>query len=386
MLKPKIAPLTSARFAAAIYVILFHTAYASGFQMPGGLRAFLSLGSAAVSFFFVLSGFILAIVYLSAGKAVDARKFWIARFARIYPLYILLFVLDTPYILFQKAATQGWYSAAWKTSADFVAGVFLLQGWYPSLNTINFPSWSLSDETFFYLLFPAVGLAIWKLKPRYAVLFGVGLYFVTVLVGLWFSHAGIAPDHSFNLPLMRAAEFVLGIVACKLFIAASHNQTYRVLLHHAALPTIIAGFALLYLAASVPLPFPHEMVSGVLLAPLSVALIVALSSEPAGIAGVMSASLPVLLGESSFALYLLHVPLWQAFVWLKLGGVRSHYIGFLVVAVLMSVCSFYFFEGPMRRKILNHLATGRQRLFADSIYWTTRPEQITADRPSSSQI
>jgi peptidoglycan/LPS O-acetylase OafA/YrhL len=359
MLKPKIAPLTSARFAAALYVILFHTAYASGFQMPAWLRTFISLGSASVSFFFVLSGFILAIVYLSSGREVDSRKFWIARFARIYPLYILLFVLDTPYILFQKAATQGWLSSAWKTSIDFIAGVFLLQGWYPSLNTINFPSWSLSDEAFFYLLFPFVGLAIWKLKPRYAILFGFGLYVVTVWVGLCFSHVGIAPDHSFDLPLMRAAEFVLGIAACKIFIAASHHQKYRVLLHHAALPTIVLGIILLYLAASVPLPFPHEMLSGVLLAPLSVALIVALSSEPAGIAGIMSAGLPVLLGESSFALYLLHVPLWQVFVWLKLGGVRSHYIGFILIAVLMSVCSFHFFEGPMRRRVLNHFGYGK---------------------------
>ena len=53
MLKSKTAPLTSARFAAAFYVILFHTAYASGLHMPPWLKTFISLGGASVSFFFV---------------------------------------------------------------------------------------------------------------------------------------------------------------------------------------------------------------------------------------------------------------------------------------------------------------------------------------------
>jgi peptidoglycan/LPS O-acetylase OafA/YrhL len=354
MLKPKIAPLTSARFAAAFYVILFHTAYASGFRLPAWFKAVISLGGASVSFFFVLSGFVLASVYLSTGQVVDSRKFWAARFARVYPLYILLFVLDTPYILFQKAAVQGWFNSGWKTAVDFIAGVFLFQAWIPPLNTINFPSWSLSDEAFFYLIFPVVGIFVWKMKPRYAALFGIGLYLVTLGVDVSLSNAGIEPDQSFKLPLMRAAEFVLGIVTSKVFIRLSREQKSRGLLHQAALPTIVVCLGLLYLASSAPLPFPREIVSGILLAPVSGALIVALSSEPLGIAGLMSADLPILLGESSFALYLLHIPLWQLFIWLRLEGVRSHYVGFILTAVLISVCSFHFFEGPMRVKILNH--------------------------------
>ena len=143
---------------------------------------------------------------------------------------------------------------------------------------------------------------------------------------------------------------MLGIVASKVFISLSSEQRHKLRLHQLALPTIVVCIALLYLASATALPFPHEMVTGVLLAPLSVALIVALSSEPVGITGLMTAELPVLLGESNFALYLLHVPLWQLFVWLKLGGVRSHYVGFLLAAVLISICSFQFFNGPWSRQ------------------------------------
>ena len=137
---------------------------------------------------------------------MNSRKFWVARFASV-PLYILLFVLDTPYIHFKRPGMQGWFQAAWNNPL-ISSLVYSLQGWYPSLNTINFPSWSFPMKLFFYLLFPSVGLTLWKMKPKHAIFFGLGLYFVTLRIDLWFSAAGIAPDHSFEIPLMRAAEFV----------------------------------------------------------------------------------------------------------------------------------------------------------------------------------
>jgi peptidoglycan/LPS O-acetylase OafA/YrhL len=76
----QIRPLTALRFIAAVYVVLFHTA-------PAGLRSvtpkFLDLGYCSVSFFFLLSGFVLAIAYLQRPIPTPKRDFWIARFARI---------------------------------------------------------------------------------------------------------------------------------------------------------------------------------------------------------------------------------------------------------------------------------------------------------------
>jgi peptidoglycan/LPS O-acetylase OafA/YrhL len=103
----KVAPLTSARFLAAIYVVMFHTAYNSGFQIPQWLKVFLSMGSYSVSFFFVLSGYILATVYLKGSGQIDLKSFWKARFGRVYPLFLLLLVLDIPYIALDRAARYG---------------------------------------------------------------------------------------------------------------------------------------------------------------------------------------------------------------------------------------------------------------------------------------
>jgi peptidoglycan/LPS O-acetylase OafA/YrhL len=59
----------------------------------------LLLFHASVSFFFLLSGYVLGLVYLREGKSVDLRKFFSARFARLYPLYLVVMTLSVPELL-----------------------------------------------------------------------------------------------------------------------------------------------------------------------------------------------------------------------------------------------------------------------------------------------
>ncbi len=80
--RPEIPALTSLRFFAALWVVLFHIREFGLWR--GGItpyRAVVQLGYLGVSFFFVLSGFIL--VYVYAGREVPKRLFWQARFARV---------------------------------------------------------------------------------------------------------------------------------------------------------------------------------------------------------------------------------------------------------------------------------------------------------------
>ena len=352
--KSKVAPLTSARFLAALYVILFHTAYDSGFAIPHWLKTFLSLGGASVSFFFVLSGYILATVYLVKEGSLDKKRFWTARFARVYPLFFVILVLDTPQILLDRVGRYGWSTSIWKTAVNFVLDVFLLQGWSQAFNAINFPSWSLSDEAFFYAIFPFVGIFVWKMRTRSAAVFGVVLYFVTLAVLMLLHRAGLKNDFAYNMPLLRSSEFILGIVAGKLHTSALRNERYRSALHKAALPLLTLCTILFCMACYVKLPIPGPILIGIFLSPIFVGIILALSSNPAVIGSLLSARLPILLGEASFALYLIHIPLWQVFQALGLGGIRSHYIGFLLTAIALSICSFIFFENAARRKILNY--------------------------------
>jgi peptidoglycan/LPS O-acetylase OafA/YrhL len=350
----KIAPLTSARFLAALYVVVFHTAYNSGFWLPHWLTAILRMGSYSVSFFFVLSGYILATVYLGGKRQFALKRFWQARFARVYPLFFLLLVLDTPYILLGRAARYGWHSALWKTAVNFGLDLAMMQGWSPAFNAINFPSWSLSDEAFFYALFPFVGAFVWRMRPRTASAFGVVLYLLTIAAGILLHRMGFPDEYAYNLPLLKASEFVLGILAAKLHMHLLVKDRNQVLLHRASLPLLITCAAVFCLAAYVKMPAPQAMVTGIFQVPVSIGFILALSSGPVGVSRALSARLPVVLGEASFALYLLHIPLWHLYQGFHLGGIRSHYIGFLLVAIGLSACSFYWFETPARRMILSY--------------------------------
>jgi hypothetical protein len=100
----KIHALTSLRFFAAFYVVLFHTVpLVFGDRMQATLtQRAISLGYVSVSFFFLLSGYILAMVYLRSGRPIDKRNFSSARFARVYPLFLVTLLADTPFVLLSR--------------------------------------------------------------------------------------------------------------------------------------------------------------------------------------------------------------------------------------------------------------------------------------------
>ena len=109
-----------------------------------------------VSFFFVLSGFILTYVYPSLSGGHRIRDFYVARIARIWPAHFVTFLL-----LLWLIPSGGWvWNGAWQIVA---ANLFLVHGWIPTACYyffFNGPSWSIWTEAFFYLAFPFL---IWRL-------------------------------------------------------------------------------------------------------------------------------------------------------------------------------------------------------------------------------
>src|SRR5438105_5116432 len=89
--RPRLPALTSLRFFAAFHVFIFHVQAIVAVFGPAWYQRLASIGYVGVSFFFVLSGFIL--VYTYEGKPIMARDFWRARFARVYPAYAFALLL-----------------------------------------------------------------------------------------------------------------------------------------------------------------------------------------------------------------------------------------------------------------------------------------------------
>ena len=95
VVRPRLPAVTSLRFFAALHVALFHMNEMGAITGPHWLKTFAGIGYVGVSFFFVLSGFIL--VYTYAGRNIVLGEFYQTRFARIYPAYLFSLVLTFPF-------------------------------------------------------------------------------------------------------------------------------------------------------------------------------------------------------------------------------------------------------------------------------------------------
>ena len=96
--RPRLPALTSLRFFAAFHVVIFHFQAMQIFIGPAWFQKLSSIGYVGVSFFFVLSGFIL--VYTYAGRPIVLNNFWRARFARIYPSYAFSLLVTAPFFFY----------------------------------------------------------------------------------------------------------------------------------------------------------------------------------------------------------------------------------------------------------------------------------------------
>ena len=95
--RPLLPALTSVRFLAACSVMLYHLGVVEVLRGPNWYESMTGVGYVGVSFFFVLSGFIL--VYSHAGRKISRARFWRSRFARIYPACLFSLVLALPFFV-----------------------------------------------------------------------------------------------------------------------------------------------------------------------------------------------------------------------------------------------------------------------------------------------
>ncbi len=164
-----IKPLTSLRFIAAVWVLLYHFKDHLGLDL--GRWGLVADGYLGVDLFFTLSGFILAHVYLSQfeGGAFGYGGFLKNRIARVYPMHLA--ALAAMIVLYAGATAMGagvGSPDAFKWS-DLPAHLFMVHAWgaTPAVGW-NFPSWSISAEWAAYLLFPLVAALVLKAQRRSA--------------------------------------------------------------------------------------------------------------------------------------------------------------------------------------------------------------------------
>ncbi|MFE7595287.1 acyltransferase family protein, partial [Kitasatospora sp. NPDC057512] len=266
----RLPTLTSLRFAAALAVFLFHAFLITdplrhgaplGFFADPRLAAALAhatskAGYAGVSFFFVLSGFVLT---WSARDGERPAAFWRRRLARIYPSHLAMWTAAA--LLFAWAAPV----------RTWLPNLLLVHAYSPDPNInsrMNIPSWSLCCEALFYLLFPLLHRAVRRLPaPALRPALAAVLLAAAAVAG---ADAALLPDRpripqlpvsldqlwfGYLFPPARLPEFVLGMLLAR---AVAAGRAPRVPLAAAAL--LVAPAYALALAVPSPYDFVLPMV------------------------------------------------------------------------------------------------------------------------------
>lgn len=286
-------PLTALRFLAAAWVVVY--AFWPDLNV-GVLPHLVAKGYLGVEVFFVLSGFILCHVYLEAfgTQRADYGGFLWARLARVYPLH--LFTLFGVMALGLAATVAGMsLSAGVLDWASLPANLLMVHAWGLAPEAaFNHPSWSISAEWFAYLTFPVFAAVAWRLRDRPWIAVAVTAAFIPAIYLVFQALAG------FPLTQATIQWGALRIVPCFAYGCALYLLYRRA---PPARPGLLAAAAAAGLAGAAGMGAPDAVI--VLAAGL---MILGLAAIPNSRAGIMASAPAVYLGEISYSVYMVCIP------------------------------------------------------------------------------
>jgi exopolysaccharide production protein ExoZ len=307
------------------------------------------LGRAGVDLFFVISGFIM--VYTTERQPLNATTFAIRRIIRIVPLYwavtlaVFALAIVAPGLLGATQANPEWLvKSLLFVPFDKGDGTF---------NPVVAVGWTLNYEMFFYAIF-ALSLLLPLKRAKYLIVIATILAFS--LPGFWMDFEGVAAQF-YTRPIL--AEFAIGMVIALLFDRLPAVTSTAM----AWVVRVLGAAAFVALFASGI--FNSEGLR-VLVAGLSATTLVALMLMlERGGRGTKSKSLLV-LGDASYAIYLTHLFVTQAFIIAAArlgiqdpGGSALMMIAALAAVAAVGVATWFLFEKPAGR--LLRRAAGRPK-------------------------
>ncbi|MBK6832382.1 MAG: acyltransferase [Flavobacteriales bacterium] len=335
-----IPQLTFLRFIAAMLVVLYHYGNETFVAIWPWLHAVIANGAVAVAFFFFLSGVVLGINYLK--PRLNVAEFLMKRVTRIFPLYLFAFVVtlvlqyiflgDLPHgdaIIAQALAVHAW--------------------WPPWCLAINYPGWSVSVEVFLYAFLPAFAQFFKRLPTArwFAVL--ILIWLLSMVVNAFLRAQGHY-DAAFVLyfPLWHVGSFAAGLLCAVVIRRIKERGGAQV----GTVPLI--GSVLLF-AAFFFFPSPlRDLAHNGGAAPAFFVLIAALALHTGWFSRLLSWLPLQVLGDASYAVYLLQFPVYLIFT----GGRRSGSLAigellvYMTVLVATSIFVHRYYDGPMRGWVL----------------------------------
>lgn len=355
-----IPALTGLRFFAALMVFFSHYPIISSNNTLNLLQV---SGYNGVTFFFVLSGFIIAYNYLDRFEFNTLRstpRYLLARFSRVYPLYALLIIFS------------------WMNSGGAISiwpYLTATQAWGPDLSIsmgLNSPSWSISVEAFLYLLFPLLIPLIKKLgalkSQRMLILLIAAVISCQIALALYFSMperaalGAISPDSAhrwlYRNPGTRSLDFLLGIFSAiyyrRFFVQTDFNTKIWSTVTYASIACILV-FACSPTIGSTAFAWDAAYAVPYTLMILSIAI-----ASKTMVAKFLARPRVVFLGEASYAFYLIHILLGSMYIMQKsssLPYILLHHMLFLGITTCVAVGLHIGVEKPAQQLLRNLFKT-----------------------------
>lgn len=343
------------RFVAALGVVLYHYLALVDVRTGAGISRPVENFHLLVDFFFILSGFVIALHYDdSIRTARDYAQYVRRRLARIYPLHILTLLATLAiYFIGVRMGMPVRDPARFEMSA--IASHLTMTHAFGLTRhpTFNVPSWSLSAELFVYLLFPLL-----LLVARRGLLFAATFTALFIAAFAAARHALGLDDWSrsnFDLGAFRAVpSFLWGIVIAQLV----RSRTGPALTWPLVLASAAASFSLLFLDLRAEIPLA------------SFGLVIFLTARAEQMRPVAPGwqGLFRKLGTLSYGFYLWHIVIGTIVV---TGGTRligesaACYVLLSLAALAISLAvadiGYRYFEKPMQQWILRRNRTARVR-------------------------
>ena len=300
-----------------------------------------------VSFFFFISGFVMCLVYAPQVGTLTAKDFFFKRFTRIFPVYWLAFALTLLLVLTMKGSSP--------KGLSIILNTFGLQSCNPGyVLDLNYPTWSISVELFFYALFPFLLRWMTNQNANRVLIVAAILWVLQsaqhmALVEMFPNPGKKMEEFTNAFPLWHFCTFISGMSIARWIHAGAvpvwiqKNATLLFILS-------VITFGILVYVPNIVLKYMHNG----LLSPLFAITLLSLYYDTSFVSRSLSGRYSQQLGDLSFGLFIFQYPVWLICAHLASPGFFKtgwYFLSYFLVLLIVSFFSNRYFEKP----ILNRL-------------------------------
>ena len=323
-------------------VVIYHYGTHLSIFKDGIFHEFFNHGAVAVSFFFFLSGVVLAYNY---GVGTSTKKFFLKRVFRIYPIYVITYILVFIMMLWLGKKTPDIFHAI----MNFLA----LQSWLPGYAMeLNYPSWSISAEFFLYATFPLLLYFSKRIKWNYFVLICIAVIVLGWLQHYYFVNVIYDPErYRVNqlinfFPPFHFSTFVAGFL-CGKWVKILQKKTVNSWIYSLLATLGILLFILLLNTENDIRTYSHN--GGLI--PVFMLICIGLALDQKFYKTIFGSKALLYLGNISYGIYM-----WQFAVFMVFSTFFAQeelslnvFTIFILVLVLWGAVSYEFIEKPSRK-------------------------------------